>query len=91
MLFSLLETSTAAEQNPQVLLVLGPGAQVQFCAPRAESTDRREASLAELLACCEARLLAMGPLRAAVLALVWPVRFLPCCFLGLAWSVWVLV
>ena len=60
MLFSLLETSTAAEQNPQVLLVLGPGAQVQFCAPRAESTDRREASLAELFACCEARLLAMG-------------------------------
>ena len=29
----------------------------------------------------------MGPSLAAVLGLVWPVRFLPCCFLGLAWSV----
>ena len=42
------------------------GAQVQFCAPRAESTDRREASLADLLAdCCEARLPATGPFPAA--------------------------
>ena len=53
------------------------GAQVQFCAPRAESTDRREASLAELLAdCCEARLPAMGPLLLALLGPVWAVQLL---------------
>ena len=57
------------------LRVLRPrtGAQ-QFCAPRAESTDRREASLAELLAdCCEARLPAMGPLlQVSSLLFLWP-------------------
>ena len=102
----MLDMSTAAEQKPagsvsdssevlfcEQLRVLRPrtGAQVQFCAPRAESTDRREESLAELLAdCCEARLPAMGPLLPALLGLVWPVKCL-LCFLGLAWSVWVLV
>ena len=58
------------------VLRLRTGAQVQFCAPWAESTDTREANLAEVLAdCCEARLPAMGPLLAALLGLVWPVRF----------------
>ena len=43
------------------------GAQVQ-CAPRAEFTDRREASLAELLGdCCEAR-----QLWAVTTCFAWP-------------------
>ena len=51
------------------VLRLRTGRQVQFCAPRAESADRCEASLAELLAdCCEARLPAMGPLLAALVS-----------------------
>ena len=66
------------EETPKVLFceqlrVLRPrtGAQVQFCAPRAESTDGREASLVELLAnCCEARLPAMGPSVTSCFA--WP-------------------